>query len=80
MVVFLMAAIAALEASLQMCQENQGFCKGDDSSYVHYGLTTTPALVLGLAAVYFGSVDYECRTLTPYRLMAGRVGSSRRSI
>lgn len=77
MIVFLIAIIAALETSLQMSQKNQGYCKVDDDPYVRYGITIIPALVLGLVAIYFGSVDYESRTLTPYWLMAGRAGSTK---
>lgn len=73
---FLIAIIAILETLLQMSQKSQGFCKVGDNPSMRYGFVIVPALTLGLVAIYFGSVDYESRTLTPYWLMSGRARST----
>ncbi|KAH9993011.1 hypothetical protein F4779DRAFT_233877 [Xylariaceae sp. FL0662B] len=74
---FLIAIIGALETLLQISQRNRGFCKVDDDPYVRYAFAVIPALILGLVSIYFGSVDYESRTLTPYWLMSGQASSTK---
>lgn len=73
---FLIAIVGLLETLLYISQKNQGLCKVGDDPYVRYGSAIVPALIMGLIAIYFGSVDYESRTLTPFWLMSGRANST----
>ncbi len=60
---------------LQKSARESGLSDIDSGTHLRPGITTSLALILGLLAVSLRSVDFELRTLAPYQLMRGYIGS-----
>lgn len=73
-VITLCCIISVLEITLRKSQQHNGLGDAHEDTYVHFAWTTCPAMILGLFGVYFRSVDFDTRSLTPYLQL--RKGSS----
>jgi hypothetical protein len=62
----LVALIIALELLLHKSAAEDGLGDIDDDTYIHYTWTTIPAVVFGLLAMTFSSMDFRIRALAPY--------------
>ena len=65
--VLVLAVIIALEVVLRVSERNGGLQDVPDDTYSHYYWTAVPALVMSLFAMYFSAVDFEIRSLSPYK-------------
>ncbi|KAI0185224.1 hypothetical protein EV127DRAFT_348779 [Xylaria flabelliformis] len=64
--VVLIGLIISLEATLRLSQRNSGIGRALENTYIHYFWTSSPAIVFGIISLYFNSVDFETRCLTPF--------------
>lgn len=62
----LVVLIIALELLLHKSTVEDGLGDVADDTYIHYTWTTIPALVFGLLAMAFSSMDFRVRALAPY--------------
>jgi len=58
--------IAALEVTLRKSQLDDGLGDVFAESYLHFLWTISPAIVLGLLALYLAAVDFQTRVQAPY--------------
>ncbi|KAI0534227.1 hypothetical protein GGR58DRAFT_520540 [Xylaria digitata] len=64
--IVIIGIVVALEVILQMSGSHNDFVDVSDQRYIHLAWTVLPALFMSLISMYFGAVDSEIRSLTPF--------------
>ncbi|KAF2972260.1 hypothetical protein GQX73_g1262 [Xylaria multiplex] len=64
--IIIIGVVVALEVILQISGSHNDFVDVSDQQYIHLAWTVLPALVMSLISMYFGAVDSEIRSLTPF--------------
>ncbi|EOO03891.1 hypothetical protein UCRPA7_665 [Phaeoacremonium minimum UCRPA7] len=61
--------IAVLEVTLRISENNTGLGSVPDDKYRHLLWTSLPAVIVSFVAVFFSSIDFNTRALSPYAQM-----------
>jgi len=62
----LVGLVVALELLLRKSADEDGLGDVEDDTYIHYTWTTIPAIIFGVLAMVFSSMDFTMRALAPY--------------
>ncbi|KAI1412074.1 hypothetical protein F5Y13DRAFT_200409 [Hypoxylon sp. FL1857] len=74
----ILGCVATLEILLRESVHSQGLGDIQNETYLHYVWTLLPATIFSILALYFSSVDFQTRLLTPHHFLtrAAPIGSS----
>ncbi|KAL1841526.1 hypothetical protein VTJ49DRAFT_6955 [Mycothermus thermophilus] len=71
--VFLIAIMVTFEVTLRISEQSDGLGDAPDDSYTHYTWAEIPAMVTGAVAIMLSSMDFQIRSLAPYKALARSV-------